>query len=141
MLITNTAHEFLSIAGDVDTKSWRSVGLELRIPYIFITFRTEVDRGVWLSQTSILWRDTDLVSVCHEIQESSTNKISQIIPGSDSDAERWNLAHVAEVWHGRVLTLGCDAVAYILLDGMLYVHGNVIKSKNFVRQRRAYRQA
>ncbi len=144
MLITNASHEFHSIAfvGDTDTKSWRSVELELRIPYIFLTYKTEVATEAWVSQTSILWRDVDLIRACLELQQSSTNEICEIsllMPGLETDAVSWKLKHVEEVWEGRERS-GSNAVAYTLNEGTVAVQGKVTKTKNFVQERCAYRR-
>ncbi len=144
MLITNASHEFRSIAlaEDAESRSWRSVELELRIPYIFLTYKTEVATEAWVSQTSILWRDVDLVGACRQLRESSTNEICEIsllIPGCELDGECWSLTHVKEVWEGRERS-GNNAVAYTLADGTVTVQGKVTKQKGFVQERCAYRK-
>ena len=145
MLITNALHEFRSIAfaGDQDTKSWRSVELELRIPYILLSYKTEVASKVWVSQTSILWRDTDLVAACGELNESSSNEICEIcllMPGLENATTCWDLHKVSEVWQGREKSGNCSAVAYTLFDGTHLVNGKVTKRKNLVEELCAYRR-
>lgn len=102
MLTTNPTQvlEGRTLPNEGDNTTWRSVSLELWIPYVFITYSCK-ENSIWLSQTSILWIEEDILAFCRHFRGETTRKITDIsllLPdeGKPEFARRW--VPVSELW-------------------------------------------
>lgn len=82
------------------TKAWRAVTLELAIPYILVNVRRS-EGGAWNSETSILWRDEDVLELCMDSRTSKIMKLRRIallLPPRYRSRANWRVRLVAEIW-------------------------------------------
>lgn len=118
MLRTKDDHEVaeLSLLHDDDVKMWRAVSLELRIPYFLICHGCK-DGSVWIDETCLLWRETDVVDFCYEVSQDTERKILQILMLRPTDGtEHWKMVEVNEIWSD----VGCASTQpalFITSDG------------------------
>lgn len=121
MLRTKDGHEVaeLSLLHEDDVKMWRAVSLELRIPYFLICHGCK-DGRVWIDETCLLWRETDVVDFCKVVSQDTERKILQILMLLPTDgAERWQMVEVKEIWSDT----GCantQPAVFIASDGRLF---------------------
>lgn len=100
MFRTHNDHEtpaFAFIHG-AGIRMWRTVGLELHIPY-FLVVRAYKVNGAWCQDSYLLGRDADLVGVCEEAASNDDIKIlrlSILLP--DDTTAGWQMEEVFEVW-------------------------------------------
>lgn len=126
MLRTKDDHEVaeLSLLHDDDVKMWRAVSLELRIPYFLICHCCK-DGSVWIDETCLLWRETDVVNFCNEVSHDTERKILQILMLRPTDrAERWHMVEVKEIWNDTDCAKTQPAI-FIASDGRQFGHNGL----------------
>lgn len=102
MLVTRLDHElkgrpFLWAPG---TQAWRAVTFELAIPYILVGVRHYEGNG-WHMETSILWRDDDVLELCRDSRSTKDRKLVRIallLPPRARSKANWRIRGVTEVW-------------------------------------------
>jgi hypothetical protein len=104
MLVTDDMHEVQGVGRMLGAglHMWRTVSLELQIPYILVRFATQEGPG-WLAQTSLLWREEDLIDFCSTRAEDPCQRILQIArlsPPVEEGQTDWRLITLAEIWKG-----------------------------------------
>jgi hypothetical protein len=122
MLLTSIDHEFpqFPFMATAGTQAWRSVALELAIPYVLVNFAVKEDR-TWLSQTAILWRDEDVLDFCRNGNAGSNRRIRNIavlVPPSRDRSPSWSMVQVKDIWSGTIFGFGTQLAFYIGLDGI-----------------------
>lgn len=123
MLTTQKGHElpsfsFLAAPG---ATNWRVVTLDLRVPYVFISYAIKEGRS-WLSQTSIFWRHEDVLDFCKEVSGDKSRKIlniSLLRPEGQGAARtgNWEWAIVKEIFSGQFEDSGLHFPLYVTEDG------------------------
>lgn len=103
MLVTKLGHEVLGgpYVWEANTQVWRAVTLELMTPYILVTVQYR-ETGYWQSETSIFWRDEDVLALCREARsansQSKVKRIALLLPPSSRSRATWRIRAVREVW-------------------------------------------
>jgi hypothetical protein len=121
LLTTEKGHEvasfpFLTGSGVI---AWRVVTLDLRVPYVFISYAFKEDRR-WLSQSSIFWRHEDVLNFCKDIKGDKSRKIldiSLLLPGAHDSGASWSLTPVEEIFAGQYKDSGLDFPLYVTVNG------------------------
>ncbi len=121
MIVTNENHELPSFPFMLDfgTRAWRVANLEMGIPYVSVSFSCR-QGNAWLSQTSILWRDEDVLNYCLDIQADSSRKILEIAllyPPSPKTTLAWKFISVGEIWTVQVSNFDQRSLIYLDSDG------------------------
>jgi len=103
MLVTKLGHEVLGgpYVWEANTQAWLAITLELMTPYILITVQHR-EADYWQSETSIFWRDEDVVALCREARSASSQmkvkRIALLLPPSSRSRATWRIRAVREVW-------------------------------------------
>jgi hypothetical protein len=106
MITTDDRYEFtiLPFMQAPGTKVWRLVGLELRLPYFFVSYACKEGKA-WISQTSLLWHENDVLNFCQEVGDDISKKIHQIallVPPDPDNIRAWRMFTLKEIWTGRI---------------------------------------
>lgn len=102
MLVTRLDHELkdLPFLWAPGTKAWRAVTFELAIPYVLVSIQHR-DGNSSITETSILWRDEDVLELCREVRATKAWKITRIallLPPRNGSKANWRIRSVKEVW-------------------------------------------
>jgi hypothetical protein len=99
---------------------WRTVCIELGIPYVLIMYRAEID-GIEVVQTDMLWIEDDVVQFfddqCKEIVS-----VAVLIPARKGSLKTLELLQIKEVWKSGPNT--GNYPFYITFDEELIVLGD-----------------
>jgi len=121
MLITNDSNELTSHTYYVASteRIWRSVDLELHIPYFLLTY--EISDGKNLtSQTSLLWQLRDLLDFCEKMEEDDRQRPLQITllsPLLLNGKGCWKTDNLTEIWVVKDPEKKYYSVRYVTADG------------------------
>jgi hypothetical protein len=122
MLITKLGHEVVGgpYVWASGTQAWRAVTLELMIPYILVTVQYH-EADYWESETSIFWRDEDVLAVCREAKStnsrSKVRRIALLLPPSSRSRGTWRVRAVREVW-SRSRDISDQTISYFGKNGV-----------------------
>jgi hypothetical protein len=105
LLVTNMRHamEKRSYMLEVGSFVWRAVDMELSGPYVFVRYG-QLEEGVWVSQRSILWRSSDIVSFCQDLKTDQTRKIIEVgllLEHRGDCKTAWCWVSVDQLWLGQ----------------------------------------
>lgn len=98
---------------------WRAVTLELNVPYFLFCSSVEVG-SVWVSHTTLLWREEDVVESCEMMQMDPHQKILQIArlsPPKEGARAGWDMLTLTQVWKGICLKTAHPAIVFVTIDG------------------------
>ncbi len=100
MFRTNDGHESspYSLIYGPDVRMWRSVALELRIPYFVVTHEAKEEDG-WLLDTCLLWAHADVLDLCRAASLGSDKRIVQISMLMPTKGDSgWRMEEIDEIW-------------------------------------------
>ena len=131
MLVTDRRHKLplQPLLYDVGMEGWRSVTLEIPMPYFIVSFALDEGGICWHEKAIILWRDEDLVSFCKSLLNAGNARLLQVDIISlvgEKTPRKWNTLQVFEIWVGRLR--GHHGLAAICLDS----EGRRMKSNAFL---------
>jgi hypothetical protein len=112
LLITNNSHvltglEYLVQKG---ATSWAAVSIDLPRPCILI-HHAEKDGPAWVSQTIVLWRSQDVLSMCRDVKANKSRKIwSVAMLRFDKEANKHELS-LTQIKEIRAVDSGRTGVA------------------------------
>lgn len=140
MLTTNSDQKLETVPplSGPDFTTWRAVNLELLIPYAFITHSTK-EEAHWLSTTTILWIEDDILDFCRSFSGALKRKITDIsllLPDDNKKGElarRW--VQVRELWSHRVPTSTEMYLVYISVEKETI--GEIERAADAVREENA----
>ncbi|OEZ54234.1 hypothetical protein [Duganella sp. HH105] len=100
MLRTNNGQESAaySLIYGADVRMWRSVGLELRIPYFVVTHEAKEEDG-WLLDTCLMWAHADVLAFCRTASLGSDMRnvrFSMLLPAKGDSG--WRMEEIGEIW-------------------------------------------
>jgi hypothetical protein len=98
---------------------WRAVTLELHVPYFLVRFSVE-DGPAWVSQTTLLWREEDVVEFCEVVQMDPHQQVLQIArlsPPKEGVQDGWDMMTLAEVWKGTHLKTEQPTIVFVTKNG------------------------
>lgn len=121
MLLTDDRHGVAGVSRMLGAglRLWRAVSLELHVPYYLVRFSV-VEGASQITQTTILWRDEDVLEFCEEVQMAQDQKILQIArlcPPIEGKEDEWDLTALAAVWKGTDQKTGQSAVIFFRKNG------------------------
>jgi hypothetical protein len=122
MLVTKLGHEVVGgpYVWASGTQAWRTVALELMIPYILVTVQYR-EGGCSQSETLIFWRDEDVLALCREARatnsQSKVKRIALLLPPSSRSRATWRVRAVREVW-SRSGDASDQTISYFGKDGV-----------------------
>lgn len=121
MLVTRLDHElkgpFLWAPG---TQAWRAVTFELAIPYILVSVRHRED-SAWHLETSILWRDEDVLELCRDTRSTRDRKLVRVallLPPRAGSKANWRIRVVTEVWSQLSSDASRRSISYFGANGL-----------------------
>lgn len=102
VFLTHKRDELSGLAGifGSDLQLWRTVVLELCVPYYLVRFSTREGQA-WLTQTSLLSSENEVAAACAKAAEDEDQRIDDItILWPPRNHTSWKLTRIAEVWKG-----------------------------------------
>jgi hypothetical protein len=122
MLVTKLGHKVVGgpYVWASNTQAWRTVTLELMIPYILVTVQYR-ETDYWQSETSIFWRDEDVLALCREARatnsQSKVKRIALLLPPSSRRRATWRVRAVWEIW-SRSRDVSDQTISYFGKNGV-----------------------
>lgn len=122
MLVTRLDHELkgLPFLWAPGTQAWRAVTFELAIPYILVSVRQQ-DGNAWHVETSILWRDEDVLAVCRDSRSSRDRKLVRVallLPPRPRSKANWRIRVVTEIWSQTSSDISRSSISYFGTNGL-----------------------
>lgn len=122
MLVTRLDHElkgfpFLWAPG---TQAWRAVTFELAIPYILVSVRHQ-EGNAWHLETSILWRDEDVLELCRDSRSTQDRKLVRVallLPPRVRSRANWRIRVVTEIWSQPSSDASRRSISYFGANGL-----------------------
>lgn len=97
MLTTSAANLLYATAGGTGSgATWRSVDIELWIPYLLVS-RSTVESGTAMMKTTIMWIESDILEFCTGSDRENVLDVSVLIPDTDLCSSRRKLISVKEI--------------------------------------------
>lgn len=112
MLITNKSHALTGFQYLIEKggTAWAAVSIDLPRPCILI-HHAEKFGPAWFSQTIVLWRSQEVLSICRDVKANKSRKIwsvSMLRLGSEANKHELSLTPIKEV---RAADFGRTGVA------------------------------
>lgn len=112
LLITKNAHALTGFEYLVENgaTAWAAVSIDLPRPCILIHY-AEKDGPAWLTQTLILWRSQDVLSLCRDVKANKLRKIWSIAmlrAGNGTNEHELSLTPIKEI---RIADFGLTGLA------------------------------
>jgi hypothetical protein len=122
MLVTRLDHELkgLPFLWAPGTQAWRAVTFELAIPYILVGVRHH-EGNAWHLETSILWRDEDVLELCRDSRSTKDRKLVRIallLPPRARSKANWRIRVVTEVWSRPSSDPSRRSISYFGANGL-----------------------
>jgi hypothetical protein len=122
MLVTRLDHElqngpFIWAPG---TQAWRAVTFELAVPYVLVSVRHE-EANCRITETSILWRDEDVLELCRDSRANTAQKITRIallLPPGNAGKANWRIRLVKEIWTKFSRENSASGISYYGANGL-----------------------
>jgi hypothetical protein len=99
--------------------AWRAVSLQMERPYVVVSYAIKEDRA-WLSQTSILFLDKDVLDFCRDVKADKLRRIDEvslILPVTKGRRRGRRWVEVREILAGPSAETNGDAAVYVTIDG------------------------
>lgn len=132
VLTTQVGHEVVSFPylNGAGITAWRVVTLDVRVHYVLISYALKEGRS-WQSQTSLLWRQEDVLTFCRDMRGDKSRKmlnVSLLSPLDKNASGGWGLTPIREVFAANYEGTCLDFPLYVSFGGDRFGGANNLRS-------------
>lgn len=117
MLTTSPTDLLLSTAGlgGSQTATWRSVTIELWIPYLLVSCAS-VEDGESTMKTIVMWMETQIIDFWNSSDANDILDVALLVPSDELSSAKWKLLSVQEVRKEEYANGSGQSITYLTVE-------------------------